>query len=137
MDPQNEKIKEFNLKKFNKKTFTFQFLDHPYNILLNYLKRKDDNDEFEYNFFKNERIDEYFQMLDDYNRFGISFIRKDDLFYNYNLYVEKNESKDEVTYFLTNNNFKITGSSYLRKITLDECDKGEKSLTKKKSKKEN
>ena len=142
MDPQNKKIKEFNLKKFNKKTFTFLFLDHPYNILLTYLKkelfpliRKADNNEFKYEFLNNEKIDNYFQMLDDYNRFGISFRRKDDLFPNNNLYVEKNESKDEVTYFLTDNHFKITGSSYLRKITLDEYDKGEKSLTKKEKQK--
>ena len=135
MDPQNEKIKEFNLKKFNKKTFNFRFLEHPYNILLSYLKKGDKDDNYEFLLLDNKRIDDYFQMLDDYNRFGISFSRKDDLFPNNKLYVEKDESEDEVRYFLTYNDFKITGSSYLRKITLDDYVKGEKSLTKKEKQK--
>ena len=63
------------------------FLNHPYKILLHYLEKHPPN----YSRWENEDINDfYFKMLDDYNRYGVSFKRESQLFSDNNLYVIKN-----------------------------------------------
>ena len=87
------------------------FLNHPYKILLYYLEKHPPG----YSYWKEEDINDfYFEMLDDYNRYGISFKRFDNLFSDNNLYViENDDSKkrkfelrfDSKYYLLFNNNY--------------------------------
>ena len=65
------------------------FLNHPYKILLHYLEKHPPN----YSRWENEDINDfYFKMLDDYNRYGVSFKRESQLFSDNNLYVIKNDN---------------------------------------------
>ena len=67
------------------------FLNHPYKILLFHLNKHPPN----YSRWKDEDINDfYFKMLDDYNRYGISFHRKYHLFPDNNLYVIENKDKN-------------------------------------------
>ena len=83
------------------------FLNHPYKILLYYLKKHPLN----FNRWENEEINDfYFKILDDYNRYGISFMRKFQLYPDNNLYVIENDNSEKkvlnyvlivnMTYFL-------------------------------------
>ena len=79
------------IKPFNPKLTKEIFLNHPYKILLYHLNKHPP----EFSRWKNEDINDfYFKMLDDYNRYGISFHRKCELFPGNNLYVIKNEDKN-------------------------------------------
>ena len=78
------------LEPFDPKLTKEIFLNHPYKILLHYLEKHPPN----YSRWKDEDINDfYFQMLDDYNRYGISFRRENQLFPDNNLYVNDNSKK--------------------------------------------
>ena len=76
------------------------FLNHPYKTLLHYLGKHPPN----YSYWKKEKDinNFYFKILDDYNRYGISFEREFHLFSDNNLYVIENDisKKENLNYFL-------------------------------------
>ena len=87
-------------------------------------------------------------MLDDYNRYGISFKRKNQLFPDNNLYVIKNDNSKKTKYelrfdskydLLFNNRYdkKTFLFNKVKKIDLNENDTGEKPLSEKEKKKRN
>ena len=113
------------------------FLNHPFKILLHYLEKHPPN----YSKWENEDINDfYFQMLDDYTRYGVSFKRKNNLFPDNNLYVIENDnskkSKFELRFdskynLLFKNRYdkKTLLFNKAKKIDLNEYDKGFKPLS--------
>ena len=113
------------------------FLNHPYKILLHYLEKHPPS----YSKWKYEDINDfYFQMLDDYNRYGISFKRKNNLFPVNNLYVIENDNSKKSKFklrfdskydLLFNNHYdkKTLLFNKAKKIDLNEYDKGFKPLS--------
>ena len=139
------------IEPFDPKLIKEIFLNHPYKILLFHLNKHPPN----YSRWKDEDINDfYFKMLDDYNRYGISFHRKYHLFpvnnlyvienkdenikYNLNIYSRKesNESKNKngdnrIKYILL---FRVNDKKTLlfnkvKKIDLNDYDTGEKPLS--------
>ena len=77
------------IEPFDPKLIKEIFLNHPYKILLYYLEKHLPNGSY----WKNEDINDfYFSMLDDYNRYGVSFKRENHLFSDNNLYVIENDN---------------------------------------------
>ena len=132
------------------------FLNHPYKILLFHLNKNPP----EYSRWVNEDINDfYFKMLDGYNRYGIAFERKYQVFPDNNLYVfeikDKNFSLNIKNYIysskklsknkdnrikyklLFNNHYdkKTLLFNKVKKINLNEYDTGKKLLSKKEKKK--
>ena len=119
------------LESFDMKEKDEIFLNHPFKILMFYLgkhppyfSRWDDID----------LCDFYFKMLDDYNRYGISFRREDNICGLDNcLYVVENDNSkkvDEIRFkskydILSINHFdlKILLFNKIKKINLDELNK--------------
>ena len=87
------------------------FLNHPFKILLYYLRKHLPYDSY---FSEVDISDLYFRLLDDYNRYGIAFEREDNLFPDNNLYVIENDnSKNQnMNYIL------IVNISYFLIITM-------------------
>ena len=85
------------IEPFDPKLFKEIGLNHPYKILLSYLYKHPPN----YSRWDDEDINDfYFSKLDDFNRYGISFIREINLFPGNILYVEENDlSKKNFIYF--------------------------------------
>ena len=116
------------LEPFDSKLIKEIVPDDPFKILLSNLERDPPN----YNRWKNEDIyDFYFKMLDDYNRYGIAFERKLNLFPDNNLYVIIEEKDNKTKYNLL---YKYCDKKYLpfnkiKKINLNEYDSGEKILS--------
>ena len=74
------------IEPFDPKLIKKIFLNHPYKILLLCLNKHPPN----YSRWDNEDINDfYFKMLDDFNRYGIAFERKYQVFPDNNLYVLK------------------------------------------------
>ena len=88
------------IEPFHPKLIKEIFLNHPYKILLHHLNKHPPN----YSKWEDKDINDfYFQMLDDYNRYGISFDRRLSLFPDNNLYVIKNKILFDSKYkFLSN-----------------------------------
>ena len=119
------------------------FLNHPYKILLHYLEKHPPG----YSYWKDVDINNfYFKMLDDYNRYGVSFRRENKLFSDNNLYVIKNDnskkSKYELRfkskyYLLFKNRYdkKTLLFNIVKKIDLNEYDTGKKPLSRKEKRK--
>ena len=77
------------IEPFDSKLTKEIFLNHPYKILLYYLEKHFPDGSY----WENEDINDfYFKMLDDYNRYGVSFKRDNQLFSDNNLYVIKNDN---------------------------------------------
>ena len=126
------------LEPFDSKLIKEIFLNHPYKILLFILNKKTPY----YSYWKNKDItDYYFKMLDDYNRYGISFDRKLNLFPGNKLYVIKNEDKDVKSKYilLFNNHYdkKTLIFNKVKKIDLNKHDTGEKPLSEEEKQKRN
>ena len=125
------------IEPFDMKLIKEIFLNHPFKILLFHLKKHPPN----YSRWENEDINDfYFKMLDDYNRYGVSFIREDQLFPNNILYVIENDNSKKEKYKLRfeskydlvfNNSYdkKTLLFNKVKKIDLNECDSGEKPLS--------
>ena len=140
------------IEPFDPKLIKEIFLNHPYKILLFHLNKHPP----EFSRWVNEDINDfYFKMLDDYNRYGICFSRKYQLFPDNNLYVienkdknikynlniysskklskNKNKNKDNrIKYMLLFNNHydkKTLLFNKVKKIDLNECDSGKKPLS--------
>ena len=127
------------LGKFNKKLINKISLDHPYKILLKILYKyypsysnEEENDANpNYDGYDDNIVDFYFRMLDDYNRYGIAFERKFQLFPGNKLGVFKNEKMGKTVYHLVKNSYdkKILLFNNVKTIDLNEYDSGEKPLT--------
>ena len=125
------------IEPFDPKLIKEIFLNHPYKILLYYLKNHPPN----YSRWEDEDINDfYFKMLDDYNRYGVSFRREDQLFSDNNLYVNKNDNSKKPKYLLRfdskydllfKNSYdkKTLLFNKVKKIDLNEYDTGEKPLS--------
>ena len=125
------------LESFDMKQAKEIFLNHPFKILMYYLgkhpplySRWNDID----------LCDFYFEMLEDYNRYGISFKRKNNLFPNNSLYVIENDNSKKESFevhfkskydLLFNNNYdkKTLFFNKVKKIDLNEYDRGKKPLS--------
>ena len=126
------KIEPFNPKLFNEIN-----LNHPYKILLHYLYKHPPN----YSRWDDEDINDfYFSMLDDYNKYEISFQRENNLFPDNNLYVIENDNSkkehfeihfDSKYKLLFNNHYdkKTLLFNKAKKIDLNKHDKGYKPLS--------
>ena len=126
------------IKPFDMKLSKEIFLNHPFKILMFYLgKHPPDYSRWD----GIDLCDFYFEMLDDYNRYGISFKREDNLFPDNYLYVVENDnSKKEIwdLHFnskydlLLNNDYdkKTLLFNKVKKINLNEYDRGKKQLSK-------
>ena len=125
------------LESFDMKQSEEIFLNHPFKILMFYLGKHPPG----YSRWDGiDLCDFYFEMLDDYNRFGISFKRENNLFPDNSLYVEENDNskKKEWEYhfkskyhLLINNNYdkKTLLFNKVKKIDLNKYDRGEKPLS--------
>ena len=114
------------------------FLNHPFKILLYYLRKHLPYGSY---FSEVDISDLYFRLLDDYNRYGIAFEREDNLFPDNNLYVIENDNSkkpkyelhfDSKYFLLFNNNYdkKTLLFNKVKKIDLNKYDRGEKPLSK-------
>ena len=85
------------IEPFDPKLIKEIFLNHPYKILLHYLEKHPPD----YSYWENVDINDfYFKMLDDYNRYGIAFERRYQLFSDNNLYVIENDNSKKLKYEL-------------------------------------
>ena len=145
-DPEFDKFEVepgMELEPFNQKQVKEIFLNHPYKILLHYLYKHPPN----YSRWENKDINDfYFSMLDDYNRYGVSFRRENQLFPDNTLYVIENDNSKKPKYLLRfvsiydllfNNGYdkKTLLFNKAKKIDLNEYDKGEKPLSEKEKEK--
>ena len=131
------------LEPFDPKLKKEIFLNHPYKILLHYLEKYPPN----FSRWKKEDINNfYFKMLDDYNRYGVSFRRENQLFSDNNLYVIENDNSKKPKYLLRfdskydllfNNRYdkKTLLFNKVKKIDLNENDTGKKPLSRKEKQK--
>ena len=133
-------LDKFVVEPFDSKLIKEIFLNHPYKFLLYSFNKKPPY----YSNWKNIDItDYYFKMLDDYNRYGISFNRELNLFPDNNLYVIKNEDEDfekgkYILLFSSNHYDKKTLLfNKVKKIDLNKHDSGKKPISKKEKQKRN
>ena len=137
------------IEPFDPKLIKEIFLNHPFKILLYHLNKHPPN----FSRWEHDDINDfYFKMLDDYNRYGISFERKYQLFsdnlyvienkdknikYNLNIYSRKESNKNKngdnrIKYMLLFNNRynkKTLLFNKIKKIDLNDYDAGEKPLS--------
>ena len=125
------------LEPFDTKLIKKIIPDHPYKILFWILYKyhpsytskgndaKPDLDGYE------DMTDVYFEMLDDYNRYGIAFQRKYKLFPDNKLGVIEDKEFGKTDYYLVNNYYdkKTLLFNKVKTIDLNEHDSGEKSLS--------
>ena len=125
------------LEPFDPKLIKKLDLDHPYKILLRFLlnyspsyriKKNDANPDYDgYEDF----TDYYFEILDDYNRYGIAFDRYSDILPDNKLGVFEYEYFGKTCYYLVKNrrDKKILLFNKVKTINLDDHDRGEKPLS--------
>ena len=136
----NFKVKpKMKLESFDMNQKEEIFLNHPFKILLFYLRKH-----LPYGSYFSEEVDIsdfYFSLLDDYNRYGIAFDRENNLFPDNNLYVIENinskKPKRELHFdskyiLLFNNDYdkKTLLFNKVKKIDLNKYDRGKKPLSK-------
>ena len=126
------------LKPFDTKLIKEILPNHPYKILLRILykyfpsyscgKGNDDNPDYD---GCEDVTDLYFRILDDYNRYGIAFERKFELFPDNKLGVIEDNEIGKPVYYLVDNWYdkKILLFNNVKTINLNEHDRGEKPLT--------
>ena len=138
-DPELEQFvieQVMEIEPFDPKLTKEIFLNHPYKILLHYLENHPPG----YSYWDNEDINDfYFKMLDDYNRYGISFKREDQLFSDNDLYVIENDNSKKPKYLLhfdSKYNLLFNGKdkktllfNKAKKYDLNVHDRGEKPLS--------
>ena len=134
------------LKPFDPKLIKKILRNHPYKILLwifykynpsfNNWEENDANPNCQG--YDDDVVDFYFGMLDDYNRYGIAFERKHELFPDNKLGVIEYEEFEKREYYLVNNRYdkKTLLFNKVKTIDLNEHDSGEKLFQKRKNKKE-
>ena len=113
--------------------------DHPYKILLwifykynpSYNDWKENDANPDYDGYNDNVVDFYFRMLDDYNRYGIAFERKYNLFPGNKLGVFEDENFGKRKYHLVDNHYdkKTLLFNKVKTIDLNEHDSGEKPLS--------
>ena len=125
------------LKPFDSKLIKEIFPDHPFKILLRILykyypsyssgKGNDANPNY---VGYEDVIDLYFKMLDDYNRYGIAFQRKYELFPDNKLGVFEYKDFGKPVYHLVNNHYdkKVLLFNNVKTIDLSKHDRGEKPI---------
>ena len=122
------------LESFDMKLSKEIFLNHPFKIILYYLRKHLPYGSY---FSEVDISDFYFRLLDDYSRYGIAFERKNNLFPDNNLYVIENDNSKKPKYelhfdskyvLLFNNNYdkKTLLFNKVKKIDLNKYDRGEK-----------
>ena len=122
---------EMELESFDMKQKDEIFLNHPFKILMFYLGK---HPPYYSRWDGIDLCDFYFEMLDDYNRYGISFRRKDHICgFDNCLYVVENDNskKDHEIHFknkyniISVNHFDLKTLLFnkVKKINLDELDK--------------
>ena len=113
------------------------FLNHPFKILMYYLRMYPPDNKVWHHM---DLCDFYFDMLDTYNRFGISFNRTDNLFPDNCLYVVENNIFEKEPWelnfkskfallFNINYDKKTLLFNKVKKIDLNKYDRGEKPLS--------
>ena len=113
------------------------FFNHPYKILIHYLEKlPPKHDRWE----EEDINDFYFKMLDDYNRYGISFIRQNQLYPGNFLFVIENDNSKKPKYLLHfDSKYEVLFNGYdkktllfnkAKKYDLNKRDRGEKPLSK-------
>ena len=124
------------IESFDKELVKEIFLNHPFKILLIYLRKH-----LPYGSYFSKEVDIcdlYFKLLDDYNRYGIAFKRKFNLFPCNILYVVENNNSQEHEYhshskfkllFHGKYNTKTLLFNKVKKIDLKKYDKGKKPLS--------
>ena len=140
----SEKLNNFvvepwmELKPFDPKLIKELNLDHPYKILLRILykyspsysccEENDANPDYE---GYEDVTDLYFKMLDDYNRYGIAFQRKFELFPDNKLRVFEYKDFGKTGYYLVDKPYdkKTLLFNKVKTINLNEHDRGEKPLS--------
>ena len=113
--------------------------NHPYKILLRILYKyypsyntgKGNDANPKYDGYKDNIVDLYFRMLDDYNRYGIAFERESELFPGNKLGVLKDEDFGKPHYYLVRNKYnkKILLFNKVKTINLNDHDRGKKPLS--------
>ena len=121
--------------------------DHPYKILLwifykynpSYNDWKENDVNPDCDGYNDNVVDFYFRMLDDYNRYGIAFERKHELFPDNKLGVFEDENFGKRKYNLVENRYdlKILLFNKVKTIDLNEHDRGEKPLSEDEKEKRN
>ena len=129
------------LEKFDPKLIKEIICDHPYKILLWILYKYfpsylgDECDEYDANpdYEGYEDVTGlYFEILDDYNRYGIAFQREYDLFPDNKLGVFEYKDFGKRNYYLVKNCYKskkVLLFNNIKTIDLNEHDRGEKPLS--------
>ena len=126
------------LKPFDSKLIKKIFLDHPYKILLRILYKyypsysSEEGNDANPNYQGYEDVtDLYFKMLDDYNRYGISFQREFELFPDNKLGVFEDKEFSKPVYYLIDNRYdkKSLLFNKVKTIDLNKHDSGEKPLS--------
>ena len=131
---------EKELESFDMRQIKEIFLNHPFKNLLFYLRETPPYECAEKGI---DLSDYYFSMLDDFNRFGISFERLLNVFPNNTLYVQENDDskkhkkqlhfKSKYNLILNDYHFKNDKKTLLfnkvKKIDLNKYDRGEKPLS--------
>ena len=132
---------EMELEPFDMRQAKEIFLNHPFKNLILYLRRS--YAPYECVEKGIDLCDLYFSMLDDYNRFGISFERPINIFPNNTLYVQENDEikkrkwnlhfKSKYNLLLNNFDFKQNKKTLLfnkvKKIDLNKLDREKKPLS--------
>ena len=151
-------------KPFDPKLIKEIIYNHPYNILLRILnnyypsysigEENDANpnyDGYDYNIgeendanpnydgYDDNIVDLYFRMLDDYNRYGITFDREFNLFPDNKLGVFKNDEFGKTIYYLVKNwqDKKTSLFNNVKTIGLNKHDRGKKPLSEEEKQKRN
>ena len=126
------------LKPFDSKLIKEIFPDHPYKILLKVLYKYAPSyiDEKQYDADPDcdgyaDFTDFYFNLLDDYNRYGIAFQRNYELFPDNKLGVLEDKDFGKPVYYLVNNHYskKTLLFNKVKTIDLNKHDTGEKPLS--------
>ena len=114
--------------------------NHPYKILLwvfykynpSYSNGKENDADPNSDGYDDNILDFYFNILDDYNRYGIAFQRKYNLFPGNKLGVIENEDFEKRKYHLVDNHYnkKVLLFNNVKTIDLNKHDRGKKPLTK-------
>ena len=118
------------LESFDMKQKDEIFLNHPFKILMFYLGK---HPPYYSRWDGIDLCDFYFEMLDDYNRYGISFRRKDHICGFNSLYVVENDTSKEEHEIRFKSKYKFISTYHydlktllfnkVKKINLDELDK--------------
>ena len=122
---------EMELESFDMKQKDEIFLNHPFKILMFYLGK---HPPYYSRWDGIDLCDFYFEMLDDYNRYGISFRREDNICgFDNCLYVVENDNSKKVYEIHFKSKYKLLSINYfdlkillfnkIKKINLDELNK--------------